>query len=66
MSLSMKQKQTHSHREQTCGCQGGVVGGGMWEVGVSRGEMFHPEWVNKNVLLYSTRNYMYSISYGKP
>ena len=28
-------KQTHRHREQNCGCQGG--GGGMdWEVGISR------------------------------
>ena len=23
MKLSAKQKQTHGHREQTCGCQGG-------------------------------------------
>ena len=23
MNISMKQKQTHRHREQTCGCQGG-------------------------------------------
>ena len=23
MNLSTKQKQTHRHREQTCGCQGG-------------------------------------------
>ena len=23
MNLSMKQKQTHRHREQTCGCLGG-------------------------------------------
>ena len=23
MNLSMKQKQNHGHREQTCGCQGG-------------------------------------------
>jgi len=22
MNLSIKQKQTHRHREQTCGCQG--------------------------------------------
>ena len=28
MNLSMKQKQTHRHREQTCGCQ---WGGGVWE-----------------------------------
>ena len=23
MNQSMKQKQTHRHRDQTCGCQGG-------------------------------------------
>ena len=23
MNLATKQKQTHRHREQTCGCQGG-------------------------------------------
>ena len=28
MNLSTKQKQTHKHREQICGCQGG---GGVWE-----------------------------------
>ena len=28
MKLSTKQKQTHRHREQTCGCKGG---GGAWE-----------------------------------
>ena len=27
MNLSVKQKQTHRHREQTCGCQGE----GKWE-----------------------------------
>ena len=27
MNLSSKQKQTHRHREQICGCQGGVGGG---------------------------------------
>ena len=26
VNLSMKQKQTHRHREQTCGCQGGGEG----------------------------------------
>ena len=37
MKLSMKQKQTHGQREQTCGCQGGRGGSGMnWEFGVSR------------------------------
>ena len=27
MNLSVKQKQTHRHREQTCGCQGVYRGG---------------------------------------
>ena len=31
MNLSMKKKQTHRHREQTCGCQGGGRDGvGVW------------------------------------
>ena len=29
MNLSTKLKQTHRHREQTCGCQGG--GGKKWD-----------------------------------
>ena len=33
MNLSTKQKQTHRHREQICGCQGGG-GWGRDEVGV--------------------------------
>ena len=40
MNLSTKQKQTHRHREQTCGCQGGVDGGGMdWKFEISRGKL---------------------------
>ena len=31
MNISMKQKQTQRHREQTCGCQGGGVGEGWIE-----------------------------------
>ena len=30
MNLSMEQKQTHRHREQTCGCQGGGSWGEEW------------------------------------
>ena len=29
-NLPMKQKLTHRHREQTCGCQGGVGVGEGW------------------------------------
>jgi len=28
MNLPMTQKQTHRHREETCGCQGGRAGEG--------------------------------------
>ena len=59
MSLSTKQKQTHRHREQTCGCQRG----GGWErdgvgVGISRCKLLYKEWMNNKVLLYSTGNYI--------
>ena len=54
----MEQKQTHRHREQTCGCQWEGAGRGKdWEFGVSRRKLFYMEWVNK-VLLYSTGNYI--------
>ena len=52
MNLSMKQKQTHRHSDQTCGCQ---------EMGrervVGRCNLLHLECINK-VLLYSTENYI--------
>ena len=46
MNLSMKQKQTHRHREQTCGCQG-------WGGGIDQ-EMqtiIYIGWINDKVLL---------------
>ena len=59
MNLSTEQKQTHRYREQTCGCQGGGGGGGMdWKFGVSRCKLL--EWINNEVLLHSTRNYIQS------
>ena len=63
MNLSMKQKQTHSHREQTC-CQSGGAGRGrmVWEFGISRCKLLYIEWINSKVLLYSTGNYIqYSV-----
>ena len=55
----MKQKQTHRHREQTCGCQGE----GGWEreglgVWISRGKLLYIEWIKNKVLLYSTGDYI--------
>ena len=45
MNLSTKQKQTHRHREQTCGCQA-ELGGKDWEFGVSRCKLLYIEWIN--------------------
>jgi len=40
LSTTQKQKQTHGHREQTCGCQGG--GSEMnWEFGDNRCKLLH-------------------------
>ena len=59
MSLFMKQKQTHRHREQNCGCKGGRSGGWMdWEFGVSRCKLIHTEWRKNKVLLYSSGNHI--------
>ena len=57
MNLSMKQRQTHRPREQTCGCQGRGMD---WEFGVSRCKLLHLEWINNKILLYSTGNYSQS------
>ena len=47
MNLSMKQKQSHGHKEQTSTCrEGGGWGGVEWEVGVSRCKLLYREWVN--------------------
>ena len=60
MNLSTKQKQTHRHREQTCGYQGGEAGGGKdWEFGISRCKLVYIRWINNKVLLYSTGNYIH-------
>ena len=52
MNLSMKQKQTHRHREQTCGCQG--------EEGVGEGWTGSLGLVDANYYVqkrYTTRSY---------
>ena len=57
MNLFTKQKQTHRHREQTYGCQGGARGTD-WEFGVGGCKLSHLEWVNNKVLMCSTGNYI--------
>ena len=58
MSLSTKQKQTHRHRNQTCGCQGEGRATEGWESGISRCKLSHVEWISNKALLYSTGNYI--------
>ena len=59
MNSSIKWKQSHRHKEQTCGCQGGGgcernrAGGG-----VIRCKLLYTEWINSKVLLYITENYI--------
>ena len=60
MNLSTKQKQTHRHRDQTCGFRGQGGRGMDWEFGVGRCKLLHLEWINDKVLLYSTGKYIQS------
>ena len=55
INISMKQKQTHSYREQPCGCQGGRK---EWEFGISRDKLLYIGWKNNKVILYSTGTYI--------
>ena len=60
MNLSMKQ--TATHREYTCGCQGQGRGTG-WESGIGRCKLFFIEWTNNKARLHSTGNYpQYSVT----
>ena len=56
--MNLSTKQTHRHREQTCGCQGRGGGGTDWGFGISRCKLLYIEWVNNKVLLYITGNYI--------
>ena len=59
MNLSMKQKQTHRHREQTCGCQVGEEWGGKdWDFGISRYKPLHIEWMSNEIQPCSSGSYI--------
>ena len=61
MNLSTEQKQTLRNGQQTCGCQGGGGGRGMdWEFRVNRCKLLYLEWIDNEVLLHSTRNFVQS------
>ena len=62
MNLSIEQKWTHRHGEQTLGCRGGEGGNGMdGEFCFCRCKLLHLEWTSNEVLLYSTGNYIQSL-----
>ena len=58
MNIFTKQKQTHRHREQTCGCRGEWGAGENWEFGTSRCKLLYIEQINNKVLLYSRGMYI--------
>ena len=57
MNLSTKQKQTHRHREQTCGAWWGGErewdGQGVWGLGY---KLLNLRWMGNRGLLYRTSN----------
>ena len=55
MNLPMKQKQTHRHREQTYGRQGGGMD---WEFVISRCKLSCIGRINSKAQLYTPRNYI--------
>ena len=61
MNWSTKQKQTHRHRKQTSSCQEGRGWGREGLTGnseIAGCKLLYIEWVNNQVLLYGTRNYI--------
>ena len=58
MNLSMKQKQSHRHREEVYGCQdrGGV--GEEWTGSSGVADAIYTEWISNKVLLYRTGNHI--------
>ena len=54
MNLSVKEKQTPRHREQTCSCQGSGMD---WEFGIHRCKLVYIGCINKG-LLYGTGDYI--------
>ena len=52
-------KETHGLGELTCGCQGEDRESGMdGEIGLGRCKLLHLGWISKEILLYSTGNYI--------
>ena len=53
INISTKHKQTHRHKEQTCGCHGGGID---WEFRINIYTLLYIKYIVNKVLLYSTGN----------
>ena len=60
MNLSMKRKQTHRQKEQTCDCHGGGELGDWWSgrLRLADVSIIYMEEINNKVLLYGTDKYI--------
>ena len=57
MNLSTEKKQLADMDNILVAAKGGKGGSGMdWEFGVSRCKLLHLEWINNEILMYSTVN----------
>ena len=59
----MKQRQTHRHRERTCGCQGvGEIGRQMdWEFEIRRCKLLHIGQINKVLQQSTEKDFQYPV-----
>ena len=66
MNISMKEKQNHIHREQTCGFQGGGCWGEGWRGRLGVADVSFIYRVDKQQGPTVDHRELYSISYDKP
>ena len=64
MNLSTKQKQNYGHREQTCGCQGGMRGQGETDWDQQMQTIIYRMDKQQGHTVYHRE--LYSASYDKP
>ena len=60
IQMNLSVKQTHRHKEQTCGPKKKGGRGRMdWESEKSRCKLVYTEWIDNKVLLHSTGTYVH-------
>lgn len=63
--INLFEKQTHGHREQTCGCLGGAGGRDGARAGVRRCPLLSIGWISNKGPLYGTGNYIQHPAMGQ-